>query len=171
MRAAASWVLPILCCAAIYSLTLASADWIDFVTGLAIGAGVTLLLRTFMRETATIALTTTRTPVWRRVVCFPLFVYAVFRDVVIGTVDVAKYSLGMRDAGYQGIVAVPIGERTRSGVAISAWATTISPGTALVDVDWEAGQMLIHVLDARDPDRIRRVHQHFYERYQRPVFP
>ncbi|MGH2548060.1 MAG: Na+/H+ antiporter subunit E [Thermomicrobiales bacterium] len=165
------WVLPIACCAAIYSLTLASADWIDFVTGLVIGAGVTWLLRAFMRETATVALTDSRPPIWRRVVWFPIFVSAVFRDIVLGTIDVAKYSLGMRESDYQGIVAVPIGERTRSGVAISAWATTISPGTALVDVDWEGGQMLIHVMDARDPERVRSVHQRFYERYQRQVFP
>ncbi|CAN5375533.1 Na+/H+ antiporter subunit E [soil metagenome] len=171
MRTTAGWMLPIICCAAIYSLTLASADWIDFVTGLAIGAGVTWLLRSFMRETATVALGSTRPPIWRRAVWFPIFVYAVLRDVAVGTIEVAGYSLGMRDADYQGIVAVPIGERTRSGVAISAWATTISPGTALVDVDWEAGQMLIHVMDARDPEKVRTFHQRFYDRYQRQVFP
>jgi len=66
---------------------------------------------------------------------------------------------------------VPIGERTTSGVAVSALTTTMSPGEVLVDIDWERGVMLIHVLDARDPDAVRARHLRFYERYQRRVFP
>jgi multisubunit Na+/H+ antiporter MnhE subunit len=31
--------------------------------------------------------------------------------------------------------------------------------------------MLVHVLDASDPDAVRRHHDRFYERYQRMVFP
>jgi multicomponent Na+:H+ antiporter subunit E len=31
--------------------------------------------------------------------------------------------------------------------------------------------MLLHVLDAADPDAVRRHHAAFYERHQRSVFP
>jgi hypothetical protein len=31
--------------------------------------------------------------------------------------------------------------------------------------------MLLHVLDARDPEAVRRRLDAFYERWQRPVFP
>jgi multicomponent Na+:H+ antiporter subunit E len=106
-----------------------------------------------------------------RVIWMPVFLLIVLRDVVIGTIDVARYSLGLRDPDYQGIVALPIGERTHMGVAVSAWATALAPGTALVEIDWQAGQLLIHVIDARDPEGIRAAHQHFYDRYQRRIFP
>lgn len=171
MRAATGWILSIIGGGTAYSLMLASSDWIDFVTGLVIGAGVAWLLRTFMRETASVALTSSRLPLLKRAVWFPVFAFAVFRDIVTGTFTVAMYSLGFRDPDHQGIVAVPIGERTRAGVAISAWSTTVSPGTSLVDVDWEAGQMLIHVMDASNADQVRASHQRFYDRYQRHVFP
>jgi multisubunit Na+/H+ antiporter MnhE subunit len=107
----------------------------------------------------------------RRAIWFLPFAAAVFRDVVIGTIEVARYSLGLRHVNHQGIVALPIGKRTRLGVAVSAWATTLSPGTALVDVDWSAGQILLHVIDASDPEAIRAAHQRFYDRYQRHIFP
>jgi hypothetical protein len=31
--------------------------------------------------------------------------------------------------------------------------------------------MLLHVIDASDPDEVRRRHQVFYDRFQRKVFP
>ncbi len=31
--------------------------------------------------------------------------------------------------------------------------------------------MLMHVLDATDPDAVRARHDEFYDRYQRAVFP
>ncbi|MBA2375274.1 MAG: Na+/H+ antiporter subunit E, partial [Rubrobacter sp.] len=48
---------------------------------------------------------------------------------------------------------------------------TLSPGTYLVEVDWERGVWLIHALDASDPDEVRRDRHEFYERYQKRVFP
>jgi multisubunit Na+/H+ antiporter MnhE subunit len=171
MKTFAAWPPTIACCAAVYALTLASADPVDVGTGVLIGTAVTLLLRSFMRETAIAGVVANPPSAVRRTIWFLPFAFAVLRDVVAGTIAVARYSLGLRDADHQGIVALPIGERTRLGVAVSAWATTLSPGTALVDVDWQAGQILIHVLDAGDPDAVRAAHQRFYDRYQRHVFP
>jgi multisubunit Na+/H+ antiporter MnhE subunit len=171
MKSLTLWPLTVVCCAAVYALTLASADPIDFATGLVFGTAVTLLLRPFLHETAITGDLAAGPSLLRRAIWFSPFLLAVLRDVVTGTVEVARYSLGLRDADYQGIVTLPIGERTRLGVAVSAWATTLSPGTALVDVDWEAGQILLHVIDASDPDAVRAAHQRFYDRYQRHVFP
>ena len=47
----------------------------------------------------------------------------------------------------------------------------MAPGTFLVDVDWERGVFLIHILDASDPDAVRHHQEDFYQRYQRNVFP
>ena len=68
-------------------------------------------------------------------------------------------------------MAIPVGDRTQTGVAVSALVATLSPGEVLVDVDRERGAMLIHVIDAGDPEATRRRHEDFYQRYQRRVFP
>lgn len=99
------------------------------------------------------------------------FLVAEVWNIVTGTWNVALVTLHLRPLVSPGIVAVPIGERTPVGVAVSAQCTTLSPGTFLVDVDWERGVMLIHALDARDPDEVRRAHQEFYDRWQSKVFP
>ncbi len=168
MKSLTGSVLTVLGCAGIYLLTLASREPADLAIGILIGLGVAWLTRPFMQTTA---LPSAPPSLLTRLIGLPLFLLIVLRDVVTGTIEVARYSLGLRKPDYQGIVALPIGERSRMGVAVSAWATTLSPGTALVEVDWQAGQMLIHVIDARDPEAIRAAHQHFYDRYQRRVFP
>lgn len=106
-----------------------------------------------------------------RFLAFWPFVYAVVRDTVDGTWRVTKVTLGRRALEKSGIVAVPIGERTTVGVAVSSLVATISPGEVLIDVDWDEGVMLYHTIDASDPEAVRRSHEHFYARYQSRVFP
>jgi multicomponent K+:H+ antiporter subunit E/multicomponent Na+:H+ antiporter subunit E len=79
--------------------------------------------------------------------------------------------LHLRRLEQPGLVRIPIGERSERGVAVSALATTLSPGTVLVDVDWERRDLLLHVIDASDPDAVRARLQRFYDRFQRRVFP
>jgi multisubunit Na+/H+ antiporter MnhE subunit len=47
----------------------------------------------------------------------------------------------------------------------------LSPDTIVVEVDEQRGELLLHVLDARDPDAVRREQLGSYERRQRRVFP
>jgi multisubunit Na+/H+ antiporter MnhE subunit len=56
-------------------------------------------------------------------------------------------------------------------VAVWAVITGLAPGTFFVDVDRERGVVLIHVIDAGDPEAFRREQEDFYRRYQRGVFP
>ncbi len=106
-----------------------------------------------------------------RVAAFWPFVFAVARDTLVGTWQVTQVTLYLKPIGKPGVVAVPIGERTPVGVAVSALVATISPGEVMIDVDWDKGMMLIHTMDAADPEGVRRAHEHFYQRYQRRVFP
>ncbi len=106
-----------------------------------------------------------------RLIAFWPFLFAVARDTVAGTWQVTQVTLGLKSLEKPGVVAVPIGERTPVGVAVSALVTTISPGAVLIDVDWDEGVMLIHAIDASDPEEVVRDHQLFYQRYQRKVFP
>lgn len=106
-----------------------------------------------------------------RLLAFFPFVFAVVRDTAVGTLRVTRVTLGRRPLEKTGIVAVPIGERTTVGVAVAALVATISPGEVLIDVDWDKGVMLVHTIDASDPDAVRRAHEDFYTRYQSRVFP
>lgn len=153
--------------AATYVLMLASADPVDLATG-AVVAGVLLVgFRRFLfasRPSPGPALA-------RRALAFPAFAAAVVHDVTRGTWDVALIVLHLRPLREPGIVAVPFGDRTPAGVTVSALVATLSPGEFLVDIDHERRAMLLHVIDASDPDEVRERHERFYRRFQRKVFP
>jgi multicomponent Na+:H+ antiporter subunit E len=106
-----------------------------------------------------------------RVVAFVPFAVAVFREILVGNWEVTLVTLHLRPLVRPGIVAVPIGERTPTGVAVWAVVTGLPPGSFFVDVDRERGVVLIHVLDARDPQAYRDQQEDFYRRYQSKVFP
>lgn len=106
-----------------------------------------------------------------RLVYFWPFAVAEIWIITRATWQVALVTLHIWPLASPGIVAVPIEDRTPTGVAVSALATTLSPGTFLVDVDWKRNVMLIHSIDASDPDAVREDHQEFYRRYQSKVFP
>lgn len=104
----------------------------------------------------------------RFVALFP-FTWAVVVDVIKGTWEVALVTLHLRPLRRPGVVKVPVGERTPTGVAVSALVTTLSPGAFLVEANEEF--MLLHLIDATDPDAARKKQEDFYQRYQRKVFP
>ena len=106
-----------------------------------------------------------------RVVAFGPFLAAVVGELVAGTWQVLLVTLRLRSLETPGIVKVPLGERTPGGVAVSALVGTLSPGSFLVEIDWEEGYALIHTIDASDPEAFRRSRAEFYRRYQRKVFP
>ena len=99
---------------------------------------------------------------------FP-FAGAVLWEVTRGAWEVALVVLHLRPLAKPGIIEVPVGERTPTGVAVSALVTTLSPGAFLVEADDEV--MLIHLIDASDPDAFRKDCEDLYQRYQRKVFP
>ena len=152
---------------AVYALTLASVQPLDLVAGAALAGALLVGLRRFLFAGRPLR----SQAVGRRLVAFPRLAAAVMGEIVRGTWQVALVVVGRRPLHSPGIVCIPIGERTPSGVAASALMLTLAPGEFLVDVDWEGGSMLVHVLDASDPDAVRRHHDRFYERYQRMVFP
>lgn len=105
----------------------------------------------------------------RRILAFVPFAGAVLRDVVTGTWQVALIVVHLRPLGSPGLVEVPFGPRTTTGVAVSGLVSGLSPGTVLVATSDDV--MLFHVIDASDPDAVRARFDAFYRRYQRKVFP
>lgn len=160
-------VLAFLLLVGVYGLTLASAQPLDLLAGGVLAATLLAALRRFLFSGEPAA-----TPsIVSRVLRFPRLAVAVAGEVVRGTWLVTLVLTGRRPLSRPGIVSVPVGERTGAGVAATALAVTLSPGEVFVDVDWERGEMLLHVLDASDPDAVRRHHAAFYDRHQRAVFP
>jgi multicomponent K+:H+ antiporter subunit E/multicomponent Na+:H+ antiporter subunit E len=159
--------VPVTGLTAVYALTLASADPIDLLTGAVLSVlllrGLVGRLRLEPRGDAP--------RLHQRLIWFVPFAAAALADVAAGTWDVALRVLHLRPAERPGLLRVPIGARSERGVAVSALVTTLSPGTVLVDIDWERRDMLLHVIDASDPDGVRQRLLRFYDRYQKRVFP
>lgn len=161
------FVLSVIGLSAIYSMTLLSLHPWDLVAGACISVGVLLLFRRHLLVGAWEPL---RRP-GQKAGALLRFAGFVLVDTVQGIWTVMAIVLGVRLLDRSGILAIPIGERTATGVTVTAWATTLSPGAVLIDVDWEQSVMLFHFIDAMEPEKIRQKFQNFYERYQRPIFP
>jgi len=151
----------------IYSMFLLSTRAWDLAAGLILSVGLVLLFRRHLFAGSPPAVP----GFGRRLTALLRFAWFVYVDVIDGLWQVLVIVMGLRPLTQSGIVAIPIGERTKSGVAVTAWAMTLSPGSVLIDVDWERQVMLFHFIDATQPDKLRKKIQDFYRRYQRPVFP
>ncbi len=150
-----------------YALVLASFKPWDLVIGFAVSGVLLFLFRRFIFEEQRVG----GGGIPRKFLAFWPFAAVTAGRVIAGTWEVALVTLHLRELKTPGIVAVPIGERTPLGVAVSALSTTLSPGSVLVGVDRERDVMLIHIIDASDPDAFREGEQTFYRRYQSKVFP
>lgn len=106
-----------------------------------------------------------------RMVHFIPFAGITIWEILIGSVRVAAIVMGLRKLDHPGIVAVPIGDRSKFGVVVTGITTSLAPGSILLDVDWDRRLMLVHVIDASDPDKVRADMHQLYEHYQRKVFP
>jgi multisubunit Na+/H+ antiporter MnhE subunit len=165
------YVISVFTLVMVFALTLASFDPWDLAIGLVISVAVLQLFRPLLERQRLTQGGRPVPPPWRRIVGFPPFVLAVFWEVLLGTAQVALVVLHIRPIGKPGIVSVPIGDRSPIGIAVYGLATTLAPGTLLLDVDWRNHVMIVHVIDATDPDKFLAAQEHFYNRWQRHVFP
>jgi multicomponent Na+:H+ antiporter subunit E len=157
----------------IYTLALASFHPWDLIIGAGLSAALLFASRRFVlgAESAVSRPADRGLTLLGRVVAFVPFSVVVLRDIVVGTWEVSLVTLHLRPLLKPGIVALPIEDRTPTGVAVWAVVTGLPPGSFFVDVDRERGIVLIHVVDARDPEAVREQHRDFYRRYQSKVFP
>ncbi len=151
----------------IYAGTLASADPWDFAFGALLAVGLLALFRQFLHQD----LANSPPLRARRLIATIPLLWAVLREIVIGTWRVARIILAPRPTNLPGMLTLPFGDRSRGGVVISALMISLSPGSSLIVIDWERREMLLHLIHIRDPDHERAELQRFYEQYQRAVFP
>lgn len=109
-------------------------------------------------------------PLARRLAGAPALVAGTAVDLVGSTWRTAAWCLRpARTAA--GLVTVPIPPCTPSSAAAWGIRVGLTPDTVVVELDEERGRMLLHVIDARDPDAVRADQLDSYERRQRRVFP
>jgi multicomponent K+:H+ antiporter subunit E/multicomponent Na+:H+ antiporter subunit E len=150
---------------AVYALALASANPWDLAIGFALSLTVLVTFRRFLLPFPEIP------PLLavKRAAHVPALMAATAFDIVRGTVDVARVVLGLSSKNRGGLVAIPRGERTETGVAVSGLLDTLSPGSVLIDIDPEI--WTVHAIDASDETAVRADIEQFYDRFQRPVWP
>jgi multisubunit Na+/H+ antiporter MnhE subunit len=78
-------------------------------------------------------------------------------EMVVGTWRTARFCLSRRSRA--GFVEIPRAGRSRRNVALWGVLTGEAPDEIPVDVDEERDVLIVHLIDASDPDAVRRRHE------------
>jgi multicomponent K+:H+ antiporter subunit E len=101
----------------------------------------------------------------------PVLAADVLVDILRSNIAVAGIVLrgrrGLRDSGF---LVIPLDLRDKTGLAILACIITSTPGTAWVDYHSGRNELVIHVLDLRDPEGLTREIKQRYERRLMEIF-
>ena len=99
------------------------------------------------------------------------FILIVLWDIVVANVSVAKIILFKRNEDMRPTwVTVPIDLRSPEAITVLAGTITMTPGTVSADVAADGSSLLVHCLDATDPDAVRDDIKQRYERRLREIF-
>lgn len=148
----------------IYLLVLTSLDPGDIVIGALLGLAIAIGLRPQHagRRTAPASW-----PV--RVRAAVDMVWQTGREMIVGTWRVVRFCLGATCA--PGFVEIPRGDRSHRGEALWGVITGEAPDEVPVDIDDRRGVLIVHLVDASDPDAVRARHEAARDRWQRHLVP
>lgn len=94
-----------------------------------------------------------------RIVPLLKLLWLVFTDLVGSTREVAREILTPTDYTEEGIIAVQVEDECRAHLLLLAVAITLTPGTAVVDVDPKTGTLYLHLLHIeRRDETVDHVH-------------
>lgn len=145
----------------VYLLVLTSAKPADAAMGLALGLVLALALRPRLPAGRS------ATPSLARLIALVPVLALTAVDMVRGSWRTVRFCLW--GTGEPGFVEVPRGDRSRYAVALWGVLTGEAPDEVPVDVDEERDVLIVHLVDASDPDAVRERHRRAYERAQRRV--
>lgn len=97
-------------------------------------------------------------------------VATVLFDIVVANWQVAKRVLGPLDRLHPRFVEVPLDLEDDFIATILGGIVTMTPGTVSVDIDRERRLLLVHALDAEDPEDLIRTIKARYEAPLKEVF-
>lgn len=148
--------------AAVFGLVVSDFSWENMVVALTLSGSLMVLFR---RQLVPRPLPPNGLAL-HLIIYSPVLFWFLFIDVLKGTWQVVSITLGIRPLVQPGIVKLPIGAHTPAGVGPVGFFVTLSPGTFLVDVDLEEEVMLVHSIDASDPDGVRKDAEKYYRLWE-----
>ena len=99
------------------------------------------------------------------------YVGVVLYDIVVANVIVAKIVLFKSNAKrHPAWVTIPLDLRTPEAITLLAGTITMTPGTVSADLSAEGHALLVHCLDAPDPDAVRDEIKERYESRLKEIF-
>ncbi len=145
----------------IYLLVMTSVKPGDAAAGFALGLVLAVALRPRLpgRRSAP--------PTPTRLVAFGEVLAMTAVDMARGSWSTARFCL--RGGASPGFVEIPRGGRSRHAVALWGVLTGEAPDEVPVDIDEERDVLIVHLVDASDPDGVRERHRRAYERAQHKV--
>lgn len=92
-------------------------------------------------------------------------------DIIVANVVVAKLILFKRNADMSPAwITVPLDLRTPEAITVLAGTITLTPGTVSAEFSADGRELLVHALDAPDPDAVRDEIKTRYERRLKEIF-
>ncbi|MGR3466112.1 Na+/H+ antiporter subunit E [Limimaricola sp.] len=92
-------------------------------------------------------------------------------DIIVANVQVAMIVLFKRNADMApNWVVIPLELRTPEAITMLAGTITLTPGTVSADLSADGAALLVHALDAPDPDAVRDEIKSRYERRLKEIF-
>jgi multisubunit Na+/H+ antiporter MnhE subunit len=137
-----------------YLLVLTSVDPGDVAIAAVLGLGVAFALRT-----------PSQLQLRTRLGGAAAILLQTAAEMVRGTARAVAFCLGRPSR--PGLVEVPRGDRTPAEIALWGVLTGESPDELVVDVDAERDVLIVHLVDASDPDAVRARHARTHARWRR----
>ncbi|MFD2184003.1 Na+/H+ antiporter subunit E [Rhodoplanes azumiensis] len=110
-------------------------------------------------------------PKIKRPLIVAAYVGVVAWDIVVSNIEVARLILFRRGASLRSVfVSVPLDLTTPEAITMLAGTITMTPGTVSADLSADGRSILVHCLDAADPDAVVRQIKSRYERRLKEIF-
>lgn len=132
-----------------------------FVVGLILGIIIPIITAAYWPDR----------PVLKHPLKIAAYVLIVMYDIVKSNIDVALIVLFKSNASRRpGWVTIPLDLKTPEAITVLAGTITMTPGTVTADVSARGSALLVHCLDAPDPDAIRDDIKTRYEARLKEIF-
>lgn len=99
------------------------------------------------------------------------YLVVVLWDIVVSNIQVARLILFRAGDSLQSrYVTVPLALATPEAITVLAGTITMTPGTVTADVSADGRALLVHCIEADDPDAVVAQIKHRYERRLQRIF-
>lgn len=97
---------------------------------------------------------------------FQIFGFLMFftKEMIVANIRMAQYTVSPLSKLKPGIVAVPIEDMSNLEITILANLITLTPGTLSLDISDDRSQLIVHCMDATDPEQIKGEIREGFER-------